>query len=143
MFAFGSYLGNIQSAVELLDLSSWTWETKSPYPFESSVYNAPTIYINHKFLIFGGYDYPTYFSRIGSYTPSTDMWKTEGYLRTPRFRAGVITVGESFLVVGGVMKPNYQERSEKCEYRYDQLECSYQITRPNQPEPNSKLFNTI
>ena len=130
--------GSVKNPVELLDLSTWTWETKTPYPFESEITEARIIYVGDKFIMFGGENDSNLLTRITAYTPNTDQWTTEGYLLTPRSNAGVITVdNDSFLIIGGNMKLNYQVNSEKCVYNGDQLECTYQnpcITLPcNQP----------
>ena len=134
--AVGSFYGSVRNAVELLDLSTWTWETKTPYPFEEGIFWAPIINVGDKFVIFGGSNDNIIFnklSRITAYTPHTDEWTTEGKLLSVRSHAGVITIDyDSFLIMGGGTSSSFQfSSSEKCVYIDDQLECTYQS--PTEP----------
>ena len=101
--AVGSHSGSVQNAVELLDLATWTWETRMAYPFASTIWDAPIIHTKQTFFLFGGDDQSTrgWSSRIAAYDPSTDEWTSEGNLLTPRHNAGIIAVADSFLIVGG------------------------------------------
>ena len=51
----------------------------------------------------------------------------EGNLLTPRSGAGVITVGDELLIIGGNSKLSEMREmiSEKCRYKDNQLECEY------------------
>ena len=121
-----------RNAVELLDLTTWTWETKSSYPFESQISGAPSLYVNQRFMLFGGQTGHTFLSRIAAYDPRKDEWTTEGHLLSPRALHGVINVADnSFIIMGGYNDFNDQQSSEKCQYNGDQLECSYQ--NPTEP----------
>ena len=119
----------------MLDLTTWTWETKLPYPFESQISRAPSIYVKQRFMLFGGQTGHTFLSRITAYDSNKDDWTSEGDLLMPRIASGVITVSDNlFLIVGGAMNHLNSDKwsSEKCQYIGDQLECSYQEpTRPN------------
>ena len=100
----------------MLNLSTWKWETRSSFPSEIS--DAPTIYVGTRFFLFGGYNGSTRLSRIAAYDPTNDEWTSEGHLLTPRSSSGVITVDNSFIIVGGYMSG--QQSSEK---KRDTIEC--------------------
>merc|ERR1712106_511326 len=133
--AVGSGSGSVQNGVELLDLSTWQWDTRAAYPFEAWIYDAPIIHVNGRFMLFGGAG-SSRLSRIAAYTPSTNEWTTEGSMKTARNRHGVINVGNEYVVIGGWMKG--QQSSEKCRYAGDQLECTYQ--NPTEPLYWTHLF---
>ena len=114
------------------------------YPFESQIAHAPTLYFNQRFMLVGGSDGSTYYSRIAAYDPSNDKWSSEGQLLTPRDSPGVIPVADSSLIIiGGYMYSDDRWSTEKCEYILyvdygNQLECSYQ--EPTQPFSNFYYF---
>ena len=85
-------------------------------------------------MLFGGFEsgsFSSVLSRIAAYNPHTDKWTSKGDLRTPRARAGVITVDDEFIIIGGVIYSG-QRSSEKCRYNGEQLECVYQ--NPTEPD---------
>merc|ERR1712106_93827 len=134
--AVGSGIGSVQNGVELLDLSTWQWDTRAAYPFETRIYRAPIIHVNGRFMLFGGWNGSTHLSRIAAYTPSTNEWTTEGSMKTARIRHGVINISNEYVVIGGYMYG--QHSSEKCRYVNDQLECTYQ--NPTEPWACTHLF---
>ena len=120
----------------MLDLSTFTWETKSPYPFESEIHQASIIYMHQSFMLFGGFNTSGWYtlSRIAAYNPHTDEWTSKGHLLSPRARYGVISVVDEFIIIGGYTSG--QRSSEKCRYNGEQLECGYQ----NPTQPGGKYF---
>lgn len=137
--AVGDSVGTgIQNGVELLDLRTWSWIEKTPYPFEARISAAPIIYLKGRFFMFGGYGYHngwTALNRIATYSPNTDNWSTEGRLLTPRFNHGVSVVNGGFVIVGGYMSG--ERHSEKCLLEANRYTCTYQ--NPSQPYSEYRL----
>ena len=129
----GSNSRSLGNQTELLDVKTWQWETRAPYPYETRIYWARTLHYNREFYVFGGQ--PS-LSRIASYSPATDIWTSRGNLLTPRYRAGVIWADGAFLVVGGYMSSSAKKSSEKCRFNGPEILCEYQ----NPVEPTGKFI---
>ena len=120
--------------MELLSLTTWKWSVRAPYPFEMSITSAPTVYLNHDFILVGGWTGLGTLSRIAAYSPQTDQWTTKGNLLTPRADHGVRIIPNGLLVIGGRMDSHNEQMSEKCIYKDDTnstMNCTYQA--PTEP----------
>ena len=128
----------------LNDLNNETeWVEVAEYPFGSFIYAAPMLYYpsTDEFLLIGGKgphvmgNGPRISNRIDVYSPTSDTWTTKGNLLTKRTHAGVHTIDNGFLVVGGFMNEAGADRvdkyrAEKCVYNGDndddeKFVCSY------------------
>lgn len=66
---------------------------------QSTIYNVPIIHLNQKFILVGGYNGSTRFSRIAAYDPSTNEWNNGARLLTPRNNAGVIPIADTSFII--------------------------------------------
>lgn len=128
--AVGSFLGQVGNAVEMLDLATWSWVEKDPYPFALTVNNAPIIkfFDKEEFLMLGGWGGSGRMSRIAHYNPVTDKWQRKGNLQNPRSTFGVTIIPGGLLIMGGESRNENHLRSEKCVYNGDKFECVYQTS---------------
>ena len=74
---------------ELLDTSKWSWSNTAPYPFHSNVYQAPVLYNDEHFYIFGGYEYNREnsepgISTIARFNIAEQSWTKVGDLKVKR-----------------------------------------------------------
>lgn len=112
------------SELEMLDLSTFKWVVKSPYPSHIDYpAGAATLYLKGRFYVFGGfsgYEYEWYKNRIAYYDPNTDVWAHGGFLGSngedlcsdcwyPGRNIGILPVNNDKLFV-------FNGRSEVCTY---------------------------
>ena len=110
--------------LEMLDLSTFKWAVKSPYPSHIDYpAGATTLYLKGRFYVFGGfsgYEYEWYKNRIAYYDPNTDVWAHGGFLGSngedlcsdcwyPGRNIGILPVNNDKLFV-------FNGRSEVCTY---------------------------
>ena len=90
IFTSGGYNNQLpHGKTEVFDLTTGEWEIRADYPFDEYTYNAPSVYYEGRFILFGGF--PSPFNRIDAYFPGTDQWRALGTLLSPRFAGhGVI-----------------------------------------------------
>ena len=124
--AYVEYRG-IQNGVELLDVSTLKWETKNRWPFGKQIFNSVNIYVQGRFMMFGGRQY-SHSTKIYAYTPSTDTWTEEGDLLQFRLGGAVLSIDDSFLIVGGqfLVPDGMRGQTEVCSYGSStKLTCYY------------------
>ena len=115
----GSKLG-AHGELELLDLSTWTWETRSPY--YTDVNGFATLYFDNSMFVFGGESTKKgkNLDTIRSYDPDANTWTDRGtLLQTHITHSVIISLGE-FLVLGD---SSYNHESEKCAFDGDLFKC--------------------
>ena len=133
-FALGSAkLGSASPShgqLELLDLSSWTWETRNSYYKNSNIHGFATLYFFESFYVFGGYTYPSSkLTTIRSYSPKTDFWINQGNLLRSHYYHNVIFSSGVFLVLGDYSENNPPgHKSEKCVPKDNKVVCEQQET---------------
>ena len=108
----------------MLDLSTFKWAVKSPYPSHIDYpTGAATLYLKGRFYVFGGfsgYEYEWYKNRIAYYDPNTDVWAHGGFLGSngeelcydcwyPGRNMGILPVNNDKLFV-------FNGQSEVCTY---------------------------
>ena len=114
-FALGQY--NYHSHFELLDLRNWSWESRSDYPFRSSIYAHANIVLDGNFIVFGGANIQT----IAKFDVTQNSWSKLGDLRQGRYAPNVILSDGFFLVFG-------DGPTEKCELSDNTMSCIKQST---------------
>ena len=114
--------GSGNAVTELLDVVSWRWSTRAPYPYADHVYDAPVTYFDKQFFVFGG-DIGGVTQTIAAYSPITNTWKHIGNLKVGRFEHNVIWSVDSFIVTGGYP---LDARNERCKYSDGTLSCTLQ-----------------
>ena len=126
-FALGAYEPN-HNHLELLDLRSWSWESRPDYPFYSGLSHHANIAYNGGFIVFGGYSYDTDSNRssiIAKFDVSHNQWAKLGDLISARYAINVVMSNGYFLVFG-----EYQ--TEKCSLYNTTISCTQQSpTVPN------------
>ena len=110
--------------LELLDLSSWTWETRRSYYIE--VHGFATLTFDGNMYVFGGRSFKQSkaLDTIRSYNPETDTWTDRGRLLKTHWYHDVIFLSGSFLVLGD----NDNHKSEKCVLDGNSFICEEQQT---------------
>ena len=123
----GSYAKR-HGKLDLLDLSSWTWETRKPY--STDVWNFATLVYDESMFVFGGYSSQKGpLDLIRSYNPNTDTWIGRGKLLEPHCTHDVIFSSGLFLILGDenpMIGENH--KSEKCILDGNLFVCQKQKT---------------
>ena len=121
-FALGSDFTKY-AQLELLDLSSWTWETRTPYFTDGDRF--ATLYNDGNLYVFGGFSTSSGpLNDIQSYNPKTDTWTDRGRLLKTHYYHDVIFSSGAILVLGD----RGNNKSEKCVFNGDSLICEEQQT---------------
>ena len=109
-----------------MELSTNTWTVRKNYSFERQIYRAKSLYNRGAFIVFGGYDGYDPVSRIASFNPDKDEWKSLGRMNTARSDVAVILKNDEYLVAGGYTITG-EYYSDKCAYNSnDELVCIHQ-----------------
>ena len=92
----------------------------------NSIFYQAVVYAYSSYFYFGGhgsyngkYSDPPVIARLDG---STYQWSKVGQLNEGRFGHNAILLNDIFLVVGG----RYTKKTEKCEYKNDQMVCQSQ-----------------
>ena len=95
--------GPSANSTEIMDVKTWEWSTRKPYPFASRIQGARSLYYKDlgSFLVFGGELVNDRLTRIASYVPTTDSWSEVGLMRSGRSWTSVIHHENEFLIIGG------------------------------------------
>ena len=112
----GSYKSHAE--LEVLNLSKWTWETKTSYPYHSDIAYHANVVHESKFIVFGGYTSNGKVATVASF--SKEKWKELGELRNARSSHNCITSQNRFLVVGD------EKTSESCILEGNSISCTSQ-----------------
>ena len=117
----GSFNDKEQGQLDLLDLSSWTWETGNPY--FTDICDFGTLYYDGNMFVFGGFSrqLTDKLDSIESYNPKTNTWTNRGRLLNTRNGHDVIFSSNFFLVLGDHEGDNH--KSEKCGFIGSSLVC--------------------
>ena len=76
---------------ELYEISSGSWETQDDFPFHSSISNAPSVYFDSGFIVFGGLEGKTKaFNGIYRFDMENRLWSSFGQLNQQRNAHNVI-----------------------------------------------------
>ena len=117
----GSWEGPAHGQLELLNLTSWEWETKQPY--FTAICRFATLYYDDSMFVFGGkafsrrQNYPI--SSIQSYNPKTNIWTDRGNLFQTHNYHDVIFSSGRFLILGD----QSSHKSEECVFDGISLVC--------------------
>ena len=119
-FALGAF-SPYHNHFEVLDLKSWSWESRPDYPFHSSLQRHANIVYNGNFFVFGGDtdkngDYSTV---IAKFDVSQNRWSKLGDLVSARCAHDVILSDGYFMVLG-------QKATEKCTLSDNSMSCIQQ-----------------
>ena len=129
-------------STELMDVKTWKWTTRKPYPYMSKIYAARSLYYKGSFLVFGGTDYNTNYDsmRIAAYTPTTDSWTERGFMKSGRSYTSVINFGDEFLIIGAYYIKG-DKQSEKIYYDGNMAISRYQA--PSMPASSKNNLLTV
>ena len=123
-FALGAFSPN-HNHLELLDLRTWSWESKSDYPFHSGLNRHANIAHGDNFIVFGGYcsgegcPSNSRVSVIAKFDVSLNIWTKLGDLVNARGAPNVILSDSYFLVFGSYP-------TEKCSLIDNMMSCTQQ-----------------
>ena len=131
-FALGAY-DPYHNHFEVLDLKSWSWESRPDYPYHSSLNRHANIVYNGNFFVFGGdtNNGSVYSTVIAKFDVSQNLWSKLGDLVSARCAHDVILSDGYFLVLGG-------DPTEKCTLSDNSMSCTQQ--NPTVP-PHLNLFH--
>ena len=109
-----------------MDVNTWKWSTKKPYPYESSIYGARSLYYKGSFLVFGGELENGQLTRIAAYTPTIENWTEIGFMKSGRSYTSAINSGDEFLIIGALYIEG-DKYSEKWNYDGTTTISQYQV----------------
>ena len=114
--------------LELLDLSTWTWETRSPY--YTDVNSFATLYYDNNMFVFGGESttLDNMLDTIRSYDPDANTWTDRGTLLKTHVTHSVIISLDEFLILGDSW---LKHESEKCTFDGDLFKCEKLLENTN------------
>lgn len=124
-FAVGGWVPS-HPHTELLDLHTKKWQRRASYPYADDIRDAPLLYYQSTFIIFGGYisRNPRATSVIARFSPATNQWTKLGDLLTYKSHHTAIQVPGSFLIVGGYFSGNF--KMERCTVKNNAMKCKYE-----------------
>ena len=109
-----------------MDVKTWEWITRKPYPFESQIYGARSLYYQGSFLVFGGTgEIDNELKRIAAYTPKINKWTEIGFMKSGRSYTSAISFDEEFLIIGARFIVG-DKQSEKFYYNGNAMISQYQ-----------------
>ena len=111
--------------LEIVNLKSWTWETRKSYFTE--VHGFATLVYKENMFVFGrlSNELGTNLDTIQSYDSKTDTWTDRGNLLSSHYFHDVIFSSGVFLVFGDT---NGRTKTEKCDFDESTLFCEGQST---------------
>ena len=121
-------LMNAHNHVELFTLSRSKWKIKKDYPYSKDISYYSILPVQKTFIIFGGYSYKNYGSKLQSTIARFDAiknsWTKLGNLRVSRYAHGVIQVDNEFIVVGGRISNFNAVPTESCKLNGQSITCT-------------------
>ena len=120
-FALGAFSPN-HNHLELLDLKTWSWESRSNYHYHTGLNRHGNIPYGENFIVFGGYcsgngcPSNSRVSVIAKYDVYLDLWSKLGDLLNARGAPNVILSNGYFLVFGSYL-------TEKCALFENEMSC--------------------
>ena len=115
----------INRQLELLNLTSWTWETRKPFYYD--IHGFATLVYEENMVVFGGRsnELNKNLDGIHSYDPKSDTWTDRGKLLSSHYYLNVIYSSGWFLVFGDT---SVGRKSERCSFDENSLICEFQST---------------
>ena len=111
-------MGSLEHAeTELLNLSTWEWNTYTSYFNYNQIYSFAVIFNQDMFYIIGGETKNEVLSLVATFNPETDKWSRIGVLKFPRSDHKINAIDNKVFIVGGSGIPEY------CDLTYE-LACS-------------------
>ena len=117
------------SKAELFSRSTWSWKTKSSYPFHEGIMDFQIVARFGHFIVFGGlYSYQRAdlstalyeTDVVAKFNPSSNQWGKMGNLQYDRHGFGVIEINKKFLLMGG----QGNKPTELCEVKNETIVCT-------------------
>ena len=120
-----------------MDVNTWKWSTKKPYPYAPIIYGARSLYYKGSFLVFGGTSGSTNddSKRIAAYTQTIDNWTEIGFMKSGRSWTSAINFGDEFLIIGAF---NIEGDKQSEKFYYDENTTISQYQAPYMPDLGNK-----
>ena len=95
-------MGNLKHAkTELLDFSTWEWESSVPYLKYSEIYSFAAFFYQYEFYVVGGRTKNEILSTVTTFNPLTEKWTEIGNLKSPRYDHKIEVVNDKLYIIGG------------------------------------------
>ena len=101
--------------------NSTTWISQPDYPFAHGLVYASSVGLDNSFYYFGGYSYAE--GLLSTIARFNGEWKLVGNLLNGRYMHGTVTLGQSFLTIGGMTGDN-NGLIEECYLGRVSMECT-------------------
>ena len=90
-------------------LTGAQWSVEKDYPFYVDISESAVVSKNQDFYVFGGWSDYKGKATIAKFNAATRQWSQVGTMKSPRHGHSVISIGNSFMIVGGIGQTHIEE----------------------------------